>query len=269
MILKTPINYWPIILWSIYGLGVLIFLVRFIKNLSRLLIKIKVNEKIKKTSYTEVLLKQLEPPHTFFSYIFFNRDKAKAKAIPYEVVLHEASYAKQKHSLDILFVEILQIVFWFNPLLYFIKKDIKLNHEFLADTEVLNNNIESTNYKKILLEFAHPHQDYALANTINYSSIKKRFTVMKTKTSKKRLWLSTFVLLPLLGLLLYSFSSREIIEIDTHSARNLEIEILENGDYTINDIKTNKAAFVKTANKFHQDISSDVRKRVINVHFKL
>lgn len=80
MILKTPINYWPIILWSIYGLEVLIFLVRFIKNLSRLLIKIKVNEKIKKTSYTEVLLKQLEPPHTFFSYIFFNRDKAKAKA---------------------------------------------------------------------------------------------------------------------------------------------------------------------------------------------
>ena len=149
--IEVPINYWPIILWLMYGLGVLVFLIRFVKNLSRLLIKIKVNEKIKKNSYTEVLLKQLEPPHTFFNYIFFNRDKIKAKTIPDEVVLHEASHARQKHSLDILFVEILQIVFWFNPLLYFIKKDIKLNHEFLADAEVLNNDIESTHYKKILL----------------------------------------------------------------------------------------------------------------------
>jgi len=140
------------------------------------------------------------------------------------VILHEQTHATQKHSLDILFIELLQIVFWFNPFLYFIKHSIKLNHEFLADRAVLNKGIATSTYQNILLAFSSNAHTPPLANSINYSStrlielftkqsfgqVKKRFTIMKTHTSKRAVWLRTLLLLPLITLVLYGFSNREI-----------------------------------------------------------
>ncbi|WP_417290417.1 M56 family metallopeptidase [Corallibacter sp.] len=207
--LEGPAKFWSIILWSIYLIGVLVFTIRFGMNLSNILKRIKHNPKFKNHSVIHVLLSDLVHPHTFLNYIFLNKSKYEAHEIPEEVLLHEETHAKQKHALDILFIEILQILFWFNPLIYFIKKDIKLNHEFLADQAVLNNGFELKNYQNTLLAFSSNAQEPQLANAINYSSIKKRFTVMKTHTSKHIIWARSLVLLPLLAILIYSFSGQE------------------------------------------------------------
>ncbi|WP_338732722.1 M56 family metallopeptidase [Mangrovimonas cancribranchiae] len=212
---KEPINYWPAILWSIYGIGVLIFTIRFSVNLNHIIKRIKQNPKFKKHSIIYVLLNDLVQPHTFLNYIFFNKAKYEANKIPKEVLLHEETHAREKHALDILFIEVLQIIFWFNPLLYFLKKDIKLNHEFLADQAVLNNGFDVKNYQNTLLAFSSNAQESQLVNALNYSSIKKRFTVMKTHTSKTKTLLKSIVLLPLLAILIYSFSKREKIVKET------------------------------------------------------
>lgn len=206
-------NYVPIILSSIYGIGLLLFGLKFAFNLSQIILKIKKNPKLKNLSFINVLLQDLVSPHTFFSYIFLNKYKYETQQIPKEVLLHEQTHAKQKHSIDILLIEILQVIFWFNPLIHVIKNAIKLNHEFLADKAVLNKGVETSSYQQILLAFTTNDKDIQLANAINYSSIKKRITVMKTQTSKQKIWLRSIVLLPLLALTLYSFSDRiEIIE---------------------------------------------------------
>jgi len=106
----------------------------------------------------------------------------------------------------------MQILFWFNPLIYFIKHSIKLNHEFLADNAVLKQGIASSTYQNTLLAFSSNAAEPKLANAINYSSIKKRFTVMKTHTSKQAFWLRNLILLPLLAILIYSFSEKRVIE---------------------------------------------------------
>jgi hypothetical protein len=210
---ENPTNYVPIIIWSIYGVGVLLFGIKFAFNLAQMILKIKRNPKLKNSSFINVLLQDLVSPHTFFSYIFLNKHKYETHQIPEEVLLHEQTHAKQKHSIDILLIEILQVIFWFNPLIHVIKNSIKLNHEFLADKAVLNKGVETSSYQKVLLAFTTNDKDIQLANAINYSSIKKRITVMKTQTSKQKIWLRSFVLLPLLALTLYSFSDRiEIIE---------------------------------------------------------
>ncbi|WP_100610122.1 M56 family metallopeptidase [Confluentibacter lentus] len=217
VIKAKPINYMPIILWSIYCLGVLLFSFKFLKNLSGIIYRIKRNPKFKNQSFINVLLQDLVIPHTFLSYIFLNKHKFEMHQIPKEVLLHEETHAKQKHSLDVLFIEILQILFWFNPLIYFIKHSIKLNHEFLADHAVLKQGVASSTYQNILLAFSSSDSyrdtpEPRLANAINYSSIKKRFTVMKTHTSKQAFWLRSLILLPLLALLIYSFSEKQIVE---------------------------------------------------------
>jgi bla regulator protein blaR1 len=212
------INYLPPVLWSLYGLGVLFFTLKFGWNLFGIIQKIRKNPLYKNKNIFHVLLKTATIPHTFFSYIFLNKQKFEANEIPREVLLHEQAHAYERHSLDILFIELLQIVFWFNPIIYFIKHSIKLNHEFLADRAVLNNGIETTNYQNILLAFssnAGPPLPIVIgmANSINYSFIKKRITVMKTHTSKKAFWFRSIFLLPLLAVLIYGFSTKEIIEI--------------------------------------------------------
>ncbi|WP_411893346.1 M56 family metallopeptidase [Winogradskyella sp. A2] len=209
------------ILWIVYGIGVLLFATRFISNLYKMYQHINANAKIHRRSFVYVLLKTYRIPHSFFKYIFLHKTGFETNSIPEEVILHEETHAKQLHSLDILIIELLQIVFWFHPLIYILKHHIKLNHEFLADQAVLNNGIETKNYLNILLQFSSSTNDYQLSSAINYSSFKKRFTVMKTQTSKTRIWLSTLMLLPLIAILFYSFAEREYIEKDA-------LEIKEN-----------------------------------------
>ncbi|NNE78073.1 MAG: peptidase M56, partial [Pricia sp.] len=116
---------WSKVLWLLYGSGVLFFLVRFSKNLLIIARNIQNNPKLRIDKLINVLLQTATVPHTFFNYIFLDRKKFEANAIPNEVLVHEATHAKQLHSLDILFVELLQIVFWINPLVFITQHAIK------------------------------------------------------------------------------------------------------------------------------------------------
>ena len=216
------------ILWGIYFVGLFFFGLKFIINLFQILGRIRKNPKNKLARFTQVLLLEKLPPHTFFKYIFLNKTKFESNQIPKEVLLHEETHAAQKHSIDVVFVELLQVIFWVNPFIYFAKKAMKLNHEFLADQAVLQNNIDATSYKNTLLSYLSPDSQYTqepqMANSINYSSIKKRFTVMKTQTSKKAALLRSLVILPLLALMIYGFSTK-----------NIDYKTSSTDDYIIND----------------------------------
>ena len=102
---QTSVFDWQLLLWIIYGLGVIGFGLRFMANLLRIRLRIKKNPKFKENFVTKVLLKQALPPHTFFNFIFLNQKQHQEGNIPQEVLLHEETHAKQKHSLDILFIE--------------------------------------------------------------------------------------------------------------------------------------------------------------------
>ncbi|TMU54508.1 M56 family metallopeptidase [Flagellimonas algicola] len=219
-VLETPNTLSPTfdliaIAWSIYGLGLLLFGLKFIQNFVQITNRIRKNQKRKFPHCTHVLLQEQMPPHTFFRFIFLNKYKLENNEIPHEVLVHEETHVTQKHSWDIIFIELLQVALWFNPLILLCKKAIKLNHEFLADQAVLSQNEDITGYQNILLAFSTPHKSKqnqpALSNAIHYSSIKKRLTVMKSITSKKSMIIRNLLLLPIAALLLISFSTRKTI----------------------------------------------------------
>jgi len=156
------------------------------------------------------------------------------------VIVHEQTHARQLHSLDILLIEFLQILFWFNPLIYLAKNAIKLNHEFLADQSVIKYGIETSIYQRTLLAFSSNAQSSKLANAFNYSSIKKRFTVMKTQTSKRTIWSKGLFLLPLLAVLLFSFSTTEVVEKEASYANSRNLETPHYKNSLIQKIATKK-----------------------------
>lgn len=212
---ERSMNYLAVILWSIYGLGVTFFGIRFLKNLGEMIRKIIRNPKERSHNIIKVLLRERIAPHTFFSFIFLNRERYMNDEIPKEVLAHEQTHARELHTADVLLAELACVIFWFNPVVHFLRRAIKLNHEFLADRSVLNNGADPTRYQKILLAYSSTASSPQLANSINYSSIKKRFTVMKANTSKQAIWLRTILILPLIALVLFSFTNREYILIET------------------------------------------------------
>ena len=117
----------PVLLWAIYALGFSVFLIRFLKNLWYLKNLIRTYENVRESLSVKVLLPFQQIPYSYFRYIFVERQAFENKTIPYEILKHEEAHVQQKHTLDLLILEVLQIVFWFNPLFVFIKKSIRLN----------------------------------------------------------------------------------------------------------------------------------------------
>ncbi|MEM1002459.1 MAG: M56 family metallopeptidase, partial [Bacteroidota bacterium] len=222
---QVPYN-WSALLSSIYFIGVAIFSLRFLKNLMHLLFKIRRHERQPQGSFIYVLLQKALPPHSFFNYLFLNQTDLETDRIPKEVLIHEQTHAQQLHSLDVLLIELIQIVLWFNPLIYLFRHHIKLNHEFLADEAVLNQGIRRNAYQNILLDYLSHQQNFQLSSSIHYSStrlslfsnkiafgqVKKRILIMTTKTSRKTVLLSRLVLFPLSVILFYNLAERKYVE---------------------------------------------------------
>ncbi len=257
---ESPMN-WTLILYTLYGLGVVIFGFRFLYNIAKLWIRVRSNTQIKFNFLVKVLLKEELPPHTFLRYIFLNKQKFESKSIPAAVLLHEETHAKEWHSLDVLFIELLQVLFWFNPLIYVFKKSIKLNHEFLADSAVIKGQENQLHYQNTLLSYLsndnfHTHQSVGIANAINYSSIKKRFIIMKKQTSKRGILIRSVLVFPLMVLLLVSFSSRSTEYINGSSTTNFSID------------KTEKKIQKRTVKLAGLVIDSETLEPIINAEIK-
>jgi len=121
------------------------------------------------------------------------------------IITHEKSHIRLGHFYDLMVMEITKIIFWFNPLVYSMIRELKAIHEFQADDYTLNTGIDATKYQLLIIQKCVGHQKFALANSFNHCQIKNRITMMnKQKTSKAGLWkVATF--LPLLALLLMAF----------------------------------------------------------------
>jgi beta-lactamase regulating signal transducer with metallopeptidase domain len=125
-----------------------------------------------------------------------------------EILLHEQAHIRLNHFLDLLLLETVKIFHWFNPVIYWLIRDMKEIHEYQADDSTLNQGIDATQYQLLIIKKGVGSQWFALANSFNQCQIKKRIAMMnKQKTSKAWSWkVATF--LPLLALLLMAFGRK-------------------------------------------------------------
>ena len=202
-------------------MGVAVFGIRFGRNLFRLREKITRNEKVKNPKHIDVLLTQKVVPHSFLKYIFLPKTEYKQYQIAPEVLAHEQAHVTQKHSWDILFIELLQVVFWFNPLLVFIKRSVALNHEFQADQAALREKNDIINYTNLLFNYSGGAHHTALSSPINYSLTKKRIVMLSHSFSAKKLAYRLVFLIPVLTFCIYFFN-QEIVAKPQKSAPQLK-----------------------------------------------
>ncbi|MHA3787006.1 M56 family metallopeptidase [Flavobacterium hauense] len=209
---KPAINYIPYIIWSIYSIFTILLAVRFTINVRHFIKKSAKNEKIRYNGATLILLDEKTLPHTFLNYIFVNQEEYEAKMIEDELYTHELTHVKQKHTFDILFIEALKIVFWFNPLLYCYKKAIQLNHEFLADEKVIDSTANTVYYQKLLLDKAHVGRTFSMASNLTFSLTKKRFIMMTKTTSTTKAGFIKLAILPVVIALMMLLCTKTIAQ---------------------------------------------------------
>ncbi|UJH89889.1 hypothetical protein LZ575_12905 [Antarcticibacterium sp. 1MA-6-2] len=238
---------------------------------------------MKENNFINVLLSEKMNPHTFFSYIFLNKIKYEKNEIPKDVIIHEQAHAVQRHSLDILIIEVTQIIFWFNPFLFLLKDAIKLNHEFLADASVLQKGTNLSVYQKTLLSYSSGGLESGLTNPINYSSVKKRFKVMKTKTSKTAVWARSLLVLPLLAMLVYGFSTSEVVvkaqdqkqhmNADETSniviSEDINVHIFRNGNITVNHQAVKLNELQERLQKINEHLTYEERKDLTSAEIRV
>lgn len=221
-----------VLILAIYSLGVLLLTTRFLFGLYSFYKRLKRSEVHFIKDDKIVLIEESILPHSFWKSIFINKNEFENGKIPLELIAHEKAHLKQKHTLDILFVEILQIIFWFNPLLLLYKKSIKLNHEFLAD-EAVNKQFESVkSYQNLLLDFASNKKTIALASNINYLITKKRLLMMTKKESPIKVVLKVFSVGIIYALLLFVFSTKTMAQKVSNKA-----DVKEKDLYVIEEVE--------------------------------
>ncbi|CAM1351144.1 M56 family metallopeptidase [Tenacibaculum crassostreae] len=248
IITETPINYWNIII----GISIVIssvLSVRFVLNLHKIYKKIASNSTIKLENAVLVLVDDAISPHTFWNHIFINKEEYHSNKIETELFTHELTHVTQKHTFDVLLIEVLKIVFWFNPLFYFLKKLMQLNHEFIADEKVINSCKNISEYQYLLLNKAAWNNDYYLASNLNYSLTKKRLVMMTTKTSKVNNWLKKLAVLPLLTGSIYVFAER----VETY-------EKVNNNEFLDTVIEKKEISDMQTSNT--SEILTDINKKL-------
>lgn len=199
-----------------------IFFIRFFRNIGALLSKARVNQKIEHNTAQLVLTHENIEPHTFLDKIYINKEEYLNGQIDEQLLVHEQAHADQRHSWDIIFIEVLMCIFWFNPLLIMYKSAIQLNHEFLADEKVIKQYNQVKKYQYLLLDTIKNNNQISLASSINFSLTKKRLEMMTKKSTARRKNLLILSILPLIMILLVALGSPIVAQTDTKEKITLQ-----------------------------------------------
>ena len=208
-------NFWYYAYWLVTAM----LLARFGWNIYVLFRKISRFPTVPFGDATLVLMSEHGLPHTFLHYLFVDRAAYENRSIEDELFAHERAHIRQRHSLDILLIELLSCFFWFNPVLIWYKRAIQLNHEFLADGAVINHCPNVTRYQQLLLSKLTPNPPVFLTSSLTFQTTKQRFKMMTKQTSRaKVLAVSISAVILLIGLA-FAVSTQTVDQVAPNPAR--------------------------------------------------
>jgi hypothetical protein len=241
-----------VLLIAVYIFGLLYKAFNFAMNLRSIQKCIKQNPKVRDGRFWLVDLNEQVPPFSFFNYIFITNSYQKLSADELQRIKdHEKVHSQQLHSLDVLFIEFISIIFWFNPLLIYLKKSIQEIHEYIVDEKIAERGKGKKDYAELLLKLASEVKGFNLSAGFSGSQIKRRIVMIGRQRSLPEQKFMFIILVPLTILLMLSFSyikNPDPLTAQTKQNENVNQSQLKIGKIiwkgnTVYDIKTLNHAF--------------------------
>jgi cell division protein FtsB len=207
------------------------------------------------------------PPFSFFNYIFITNSYQNLSSDELQRIKdHEKIHARELHSVDVLFVELISILFWFNPLWIYLKKSIQEIHEYIVDEKIVESGKEKKNYAELLLKIASEVKGFNLSVGFSGSQIKRRIVMISKQRSLPRHKLLFAILVPLTMLLILSFSyvnksdsqTSQLTQSEDIIQNQLKIGKIRWKGNTVYDITTLNSAFgLKEGSVYSKELIED------------
>ncbi|MCF6332403.1 MAG: M56 family metallopeptidase [Draconibacterium sp.] len=196
---------WQQTVLLVYLTGVAIFLFRLLSQ-TLILLHLMVKYRMKSLDGVQIVEnKKYGLPFSFFNIVFINPKFHTQDDLP-EILAHEKVHIREFHWFDLLFIELLTVIFWFNPFIWFFERSIKQNHEYLADKGVLAQGHSVGRYQAILLNQLMGMQIIGVTNNLNFALNTNRLKMMTKKKTSAIGRLKFVWALPVLALLLFAFA---------------------------------------------------------------
>lgn len=251
----APVKTWGLgkTLLLLYAIGVGVFLARFIFHMVKLYF---VGKKFRITRINGIRIVSVDkdfPPFSFLNYIFIN-DKKLSEHNMRRIIAHEIIHIKQYHTFDILFIELITVLQWFNPFVWPYKKSLQETHEFLADYGVIAQGFSAAKYQLLIFEQHVGVKLFEFVNNFKQSQIKRRITMMSKIKSRGAAKMKLLLVVPMAAFLLLAFAEpkaadtpaedKATLSIDQDTDQNKEEKLMqkkmEQVKVTLEDLKKEK-----------------------------
>lgn len=167
---------------------------------------LRIRQRAQLLSGLEVRIYQVDAdilPFSFGRSVFLNRTLHREQDLP-EIIRHELVHVQQGHTADIIWMELVCILNWYNPFAWLLRRQVRENLEFIADRQVLQTGIDKKHYQYLLLQVT-GGPAFHLSNQFNFSPLKKRIMMMNKMPSTRSQLAWFLFLLPLVSVLLLAF----------------------------------------------------------------
>ena len=174
--------------------------------------------------FRTVMLGNGNPSFSFVKTIFIcPQDLEQNPAI----FLHETMHVQSRHYVDLFLFRIIQIIWWWNPLVWLMRTELGLLHEYEADEKVINHGIDATQYQLLLVRKAVGEQRFSLASGFQHAKLKNRITMMLIPTTNARMRFSYLALIPLLAIFVYACNPTSDKKVPAPAANEAETPAVE------------------------------------------
>ncbi len=232
--LQTTTNY-DITIYSVFyafiGVVSIILLIKLIAGIIRIqsIKKQFPNETIEGIKFYQTNLNNA--PFSFFRNLFWKQTIQLDSPVGQQILKHEMVHIQQKHSWDKLLMQMTKSVFWFNPVFYFINKEINLIHEYLADNKAVKKS-DTRAFAQMLLESHFSGSVIPVTSPFLSSNLKKRLTML-TKNQTKYSYARKLFALPILFFMVFAYMVNAKNKEITETNKAIEIAVNEMKNDTI------------------------------------
>ena len=217
---------WQLLLAVIYIIGVAVVLSKMLLSVWRLH-KMALESEIHPLSDGRQIAinEEAKTPFSWLKTVFLNHKDYEEGTTA--LLTHELGHIRLHHSVDVLLVELLTALQWFNPTMWMLRADLRTIHEYEADQQVISHGFNDIQYLHLLIRKAASQSGYSLANGFINSTLKKRINMITKPKSSRRQWLRFAYLLPIIAISLYA-SCQTVVDYKNKEESALTFEVKDN-----------------------------------------
>ena len=228
---------WYLILAIVYGIGILLFLLKFAFDFYSLKKVLKRQTIQRQADFKFIDVAENVAPFSYFNSIVYNSSLYSESELE-NILEHEKVHSEQNHTIDVLITRFFCILFWFNPFIWLYKKAILQNLEFIADSEATKKISDKKAYQFTLLKITTHENCVAITNHFYQSLIKKRIVMLNKNQSKKWNSWKYALVLPVLVAFVFLFQM-EIIAQEKNQNSKIEKSIPHSNNVETYEITKN------------------------------